>query len=88
MVPNRKQEKQTSKGCPPATLLPPVGGTCTPEPFLAAMRLSLTLSMPLWAQGRCFHGPCVRAVPPGQLGAGCQVFGGIPHAQQLWIKMF
>lgn len=38
--------------------------------------------------GRWFHGPCVRAVSPRQLGAGCQVFGGIPHAQQLWIKMF
>lgn len=88
VVPNRKQEKQTSTGFLPATLPPPVGGTCTQESFMAVMRLSLTLSVPLWAQGRWFHGPCVRAVPPRQLGAGCQVFGGIPHAQQLWIKMF
>lgn len=34
------------------------------------------------------HGPHVWAIAPGELGADSPAFGGIPRAQQLWIKMF
>ena len=43
---------------------------------------------PIWAHSHWVHGLCIWAISPRELGAGSPAFGVIPHAQQLWIKMF
>lgn len=66
------------------TLPPQTGSTHTQESSLGAMRSEHAPR----AQERLFYGPCICIIFPRELGAGSQVFGGIPHAQQLWMKIF